>query len=189
MTAESTPGGRAAAVRLAGIGVLAAGVAVALYVAGRVVTVNHTFSLFGRQYLAAVALKALLASVALGLAVLQVLLALWMYRKLPLAGSPPRPVRLAHRVLGFGLFALTVPIAVHCLVAYGVQLTSARVAVHSLAGCFFYGAFVAKVLLVQTRRLPRWVLPVAGGTLAVVIGVLWYTSALWYYNGYQLPHI
>jgi hypothetical protein len=42
--------------------------------------------LFGRQYLAAVALKALLASAVLGLAALQVLLALWMYRKLPLAG-------------------------------------------------------------------------------------------------------
>jgi hypothetical protein len=53
--------------------------------------------------------------------------------------------------------------------------------------CFFYGAFIAKVLLVQTRRLPGWVLPVAGGTFAVVVVVIWYTSALWYYNGYQLP--
>ena len=72
----------------------------------------------------------------LGLAALQVLLALWIYRKLPLAGSPPRPVRPTHRVLGFALFAVTVPIAVHCLLAYGVQLTTARVAVHSIAGCF-----------------------------------------------------
>ena len=175
--------------RLAGIGLLAAAVAVALYVAGRVHTVSPAFSLFGRQYMAAVALKAVLATVALGLAALQVLLALWIYRKLPLAGSPPRRVPLAHRVVGFGLFALTLPIAVHCLIAYGVQLTSVRVAVHSLAGCFFYGAFVAKVLLVHTRRLPGWVLPTVGGTLAVVVAVLWYTSALWYYNGYQLPHI
>jgi hypothetical protein len=175
--------------RLAGISLLAAGVAVALYVVGRVHRVNPLYSLFGQQYGAAVALKAVLATVALGLAVLQVLLAVWMYRKLPLAGSPPRPVPLAHRVVGFGLFALTLPIAVHCLIAYGVQLTSLRVAVHSLAGCFFYGAFVAKVVLVQTRRLSGWVLPAAGGTLAVVVAVLWYTSALWYYNGYQLPGI
>ena len=189
MTAPSTPGGRPAAMRLAAIGLLAVAVTVALYVAGRVHTVNPAFSLFGRQYIAAVALKAMLATVVLGLAVLQVLLALWIYRKLPLAGSPPRPVPLAHRIVGFGLFALTLPIAVHCAIAYGVQLTSLRVAVHSLAGCFFYGAFVAKVLLVQTRRLPGWVLPAAGGTLAVVVAVLWYTSALWYYNGYQLPHI
>jgi hypothetical protein len=50
-------------------------------------------------------------------------------------------------------------------------------------------AFVAKVLLVHTRRLPAWVLPVAGGLLAVTVAVLWYSSALWYYNGYQLPQL
>ena len=173
--------------RLAAIAVLAVGVAVALYVVGRLHTPNYTVSLFGRTGLDAVVLKSTLSSIALGMAGLQVLLALWIYRKLPLAGSPPRPVRLAHRVIGFGLFALTVPIAVHCLLAYGVQLTSLRVAVHSLAGCFFYGVFVAKVLLVQSRRLPGWALPVAGGILAIVVGVLWYTSALWYYNGFHLP--
>jgi len=118
-----------------------------------------------------------------------VLLALWMYRKLPLAGRPPRPVPVTHRVTGFALVALSVPVAVHCLIAYGVQLTSPRVAVHSIAGCFFYGAFTAKVLLVHSRRLPGWALPAAGGILAVIAGVLWYTSALWYDNGYQLPHL
>jgi Family of unknown function (DUF6529) len=35
-----------------------------------------------------------------------------------------------------------------------VQLTSPRVAIHSIAGCFLYGAFAAKVLLVHSRRLP-----------------------------------
>jgi hypothetical protein len=187
MSATGAKKQRSAAVRLAGIGLLAAGVSVALYVAGRLHTPDFTFSLFGRVGLDAIALKSLLATIVLGLAIVQVLLALWIYRKLPLAGSPPRPAGLAHRVIGFGLFALTVPIAVHCLLAYGVQLTSLRVAVHSIAGCFFYGAFAAKVLLVQSRRLPGWVLPVAGGTLAVVVGVLWYSSALWYYNGFQLP--
>jgi Family of unknown function (DUF6529) len=187
MSAPGTAGRRSVIVRLAVIGVLAAGVTAALYVAGRLHTPNVTASLFGRSGLDAIALKSGLATIALGLAVLQVLLALWMYRKLPLAGSPPRPARLTHRVIGFGLFALTAPIAVHCLLAYGVQLTSLRVAVHSIAGCFFYGAFAAKVLLVQSRRLPGWVRPAAGGTLAVVAGVLWYTSSLWYYNGFRLP--
>jgi hypothetical protein len=187
MTGPGATGGRPTAARLAGIGLLGVGVAVALYVAGRLHTPDYNFSLFGRVGLDAVALKSTLASVALGAAAVQVLLALWIYRKLPLAPSPPRRLPLVHRILGFALFALTVPIAVHCLIAYGVQLTSPRVAVHSLAGCFFYGAFVAKVLLVQSRRLPGWALPVAGGALAVVVGVLWYTSALWYYNGYRLP--
>jgi hypothetical protein len=40
-----------------------------------------------------------------------VLLALWMYRKLPAAAGPPRPVPVVHRVTGFALFALTVPVA------------------------------------------------------------------------------
>src|SRR6266851_10220335 len=149
MTAPDAASPRSVRVRLAAIGVLAVGVAVALYAVGRLHTPNYTISLFGRTGLDAVALKSTLSSIALGLAGLQVLLALWIYRRLPLAGSPPRPARPAHRVIGFGLFALTVPIAVHCLIAYGVQLTSLRVAVHSLAGCFFYGAFVAKVLLAQ----------------------------------------
>jgi Family of unknown function (DUF6529) len=187
MTTPGMSGGRPAALRLGGIGLLGAGVAVALYVAGRLHQPDYSFSLFGQAN--PFVLKALLATVALGLAVVQVLLALWIYRRLPLAGAPPRPVPTVHRVIGFVLLAVTLPVAVHCLIAYGVQLTSVRVAVHSLAGCFFYGAFVAKVLLVQSRRLPRWLLPAVGGTLAVVLGVLWWTSALWYYDGFRLPHL
>jgi hypothetical protein len=179
--------GRSAAVRLAGIGLLAVGVGAALYAAGRLHTPNYAFALFGESGLAAVRLKSWLATIALGLAALQLVAALWMYGKLPLRGRPPRAVRPAHRVIGFGLFAVTVPIAVHCLIAYGVQLTSVRVAVHSLAGCFLYGAFLAKVLLVRSSRLPDWALPVAGGTLVTLVAVLWYTSALWYFNGFQLP--
>jgi Family of unknown function (DUF6529) len=175
--------------RLAGIGLLAAAVAVALHLTGRVHTVNPALSLFGRQYVAAVALKAVLATVALA----------WPRCRCcwPSGFTGSRRWRAARRVrrrwrTGLwvsGCSLLPLPIAVHCLIAYDVQLTSVRVAVHSLAGCFFYGAFVAKVLLVQTRRLPGRVLPAVGGTLAVVVAVLWYTSALWYYNGYQLPHI
>ena len=186
MTAPRAPRAGAARWRLAGIGLLGLGVAAAIYIAGRLHQPDYSFSMFGAD---PVPPKSLLATIVLGLAVLQVLLALWMYRKLPLAGRPPRPVSVTHRVTGLVLFALTVPIALHCLIAYGVQLTNVRVAVHSIAGCFFYGAFTAKVLLVHSRRLPGWTLPAAGGTLAVIVGVLWYSSALWYYNGYQLPHL
>ena len=79
------------------------------------------------------------------------------------------------------------PVAVHCLLAYGVQLTGARVAIHSVAGCFFYGASAATVLIVCSGRFPRWSLPLAGGGLIVLVTVLWYTAALWYYNGFHLP--
>jgi hypothetical protein len=92
-----------------------------------------------------------------------------------------------HRLGGASLFLLSLPVAMHCLLAYGVRLGGPRVAVHSLAGCFFYGAFAAKVLLVRSRRLPGWALPVAGGLLVTLIAVLWYSSALWYFDGFRLP--
>src|SRR5258708_4815670 len=177
---------RPATVRVALIGVLGGAVAVVLYMSGRAHTASYV-GLFGATGLGVYRLKSALATVALGLAVVQVLLALWIYRKLPLAGRAPKPIRRTHRVIGFVAVAVTVPVAIHCFMAYGVVLTDARVMIHSIAGCVFYGAFVAKVLLVQSKRLPGWALPVAGGLLALLIALLWYTSALWYYNGYSVP--
>ncbi|HTF34279.1 MAG TPA: DUF6529 family protein [Myxococcota bacterium] len=48
-------------------------------------------------------------------------------------------------------------------------------------------AFVAKILLARSRTLPGWALPIAGGLLVLTVGVLWYSSALWFFNGYHLP--
>jgi len=176
-----------ATVRVALIGLLGAVVAVVLYIIGRVHTPDYTASLFGQTGLNAIMLKSALASAALALAVVQVLLALWIYRKLPLAGRPPRAIRMTHRIIGFVTIALTIPIAIHCFLAYGVNLSDSRHIIHSIVGCAVYGAFVVKVLFVQSRRLPGWALPVAGGLLALLIALLWYSSALWYYNGYSVP--
>ncbi|HEV3290848.1 MAG TPA: DUF6529 family protein [Streptosporangiaceae bacterium] len=181
-----TPGGSAAG-RLALAVLLAAAVTGALLIAGRVHRPDYSASIFGQTAIGALALKSWLASITLGLAAGQLVLALWLYRKLPGRPVPRRWVAPAHRLNGVALIAITIPVAVHCLIAYGVQLTSLRVAVHSLAGCFLYGAFAAKILLVRSRRLPGWVLPVAGGTLVVVVAVLWYTAALWYFHGFRLP--
>ncbi len=194
MAAEHGPGGPAAltaggavAARLGLAALLAAVVTGALVIAGRVHQPDYSASIFGQAGIGALALKSWLASIALVLAAGQVLLALWLYRKLPGLPAPGRRVARAHRLAGVTLIAVTLPVAGHCLIAYGVELTSLRVAVHSLAGCFLYGVFAAKILLVRSRRLPGWVLPVAGGTLAVVIAVLWYTAALWYFHGFRLP--
>jgi len=175
------------AVRVAAIGVAGAVVAVALYIIGRVHTPNYATGLFGQTGLNAIMLKSALATAALGLAVVQVLLALWIYRKLPIARRAQKPVGITHRVVGSVLVALTLPIAIHCFLAYGVKLTDTRIMIHSIAGCVFYGAFVAKVLLVQSRKLPGWALPVAGGLLALLVALLWYTSALYYYNNFSVP--
>ena len=77
MTAPRAPGAGAARWRLAGIGLLGLGVAAAIYVAGRLHQPDYSFTLFGPD---PVPPKSLLATIVLGLAVLQVLLALWMYR-------------------------------------------------------------------------------------------------------------
>jgi Family of unknown function (DUF6529) len=182
---------RDARARVILIGVIGLAVTATLYFVGRAIVKTSSYStvgLFGVTSLTGVwSLKSLLSTVALGLAVVQVVLALWMYRKLPGVGVAPKRVGLTHRIVGGVAFVVTLPVAIHCAIAYGVQVTDPRVLIHSIAGCFFYGAFVAKVLLVQTKRLPGWTLPVAGGILAVLLIVLWYTSALWYYNGTKLP--
>jgi uncharacterized protein DUF6529 len=158
----------------------------ALYAFGR----NHSpdysgTALFGRTAVDTLSLKSWLASVVLALAVVQVGLALWMYGKLRAAA--PVGVPTIHRLTGATLILLSLPIAYHCMFAYGVQTTDTRILVHSLGGCFLYGAFVAKVSVVRLKGFPGWTLPLVGGTLALGVAVLWYTSALWYFNDFGLP--
>jgi hypothetical protein len=92
-----------------------------------------------------------------------------------------------HRLAGVTAILVSLPVAYHCMRAYGVQTFDARIAVHSIAGCFVYGAFVAKLTIVRSKRLPGWTLPLAGGLLVTTVAVLWYTSALWSYNDFSVP--
>ena len=84
----------------------------------------------------------------------------------------------AHRVSGFAAIVLSLPIAYHCLFGYGFRDSDRRTVVHSIAGCFFYGAFAAKVIVVRSRRLPGWALPVAGGTMVTLVVAVVLGSAL-----------
>ena len=167
--------------------VLVAAVVAGLYAFGRSHTPDYTAALFGRRGNDANELKAQLGSALMGLAVVQLLLALWMYGRRPPVNTGRRPVAVVHRIIGYVAFLLSLPIAYHCITAYGVQLGDTRTALHSVTGCALYGAFVAKVLVVRSRRLPGWALPAAGGALFLAIGVLWYSAALWFLNGYQVP--
>jgi Family of unknown function (DUF6529) len=161
---------------------------VLVYVLASSVTNDYTVGFFGRTGTDAARLKAWFASVILALVGVQVFLALWMYRKIPALGRPTKAVRRTHRTIGFLAFALSLPVAVHCIQAYGVELHSgSRAALHTLAGCFFYGAFVAKVLVVRSRQLPGWALPVAGGLLALTLVTLWYSAGLWVFHNYSVP--
>ena len=69
-----------------------------------------------------------------------------------------------------------------CLWALGFQSTDGRVLLHSLLGCFFFGAFTIKVLAVRTHGLPNWLLPVVGGTVFTTLVLIWTTSAVWFWR-------
>ncbi|MFF7754999.1 DUF6529 family protein [Streptomyces sp. NPDC007971] len=158
-------------------------VAVGVYAFGRMHTPDYTSGLFGLHGVRVIDLKARLGSAMMALAVVQLLLGLWMYRRLPGAGAAPHRVHPAHRIIGLLAFLLSLPIAYQCINAYGVDLTNSRKAVHSITGCVLYGVFVAKVLVVRSRQLPGWALPAAGGALVAAIALMWYTAALWFFAG------
>jgi hypothetical protein len=90
-----------------------------------------------------------------------------------------------HRWSGRIAILLTVPVIIHCIYALGFQTYSMRVLVHSVLGCLFYGAFVAKMLslgLVNRDTMPRWLMPVLGGAVLLSLIGLWATSALWLFT-------
>jgi plastocyanin len=160
-------------------------VAVGLYVWAKNLTPDYSTSLFGQTAAGTFPLKSWLGTALLALAVLQVTTALWLYGKF--SRSPPRRLGMVHRLTGVGAILVSLPIAYHCMFAYGFRSFDTRTAVHSIAGCFFYGAIVAKIAIVRSKRLPGFVLPLAGGTVVTVIFVLWYSAALWYFNDSSVP--
>jgi Family of unknown function (DUF6529) len=173
------------AVRLLGPLLLAASIGLGVYLWGHERTPDPTTSLFGDYGPDTISLKSWLATGVLAAAMVQLVLALGIYGRLP--GTPRSALPIAHRLVGVAALAASIPIAYHCMLAYGVRTFDTRVAVHSVAGSFVYGAVAAKLLIVRTRRLPGWALPVAGGVLVSTVVVLWYTSAVWYFDDFHVP--
>jgi hypothetical protein len=54
-------------------------------------------------------------------------------------------------------------------------------------GCAFYGAFAAKVLVLNSKRLPAWALPVVAGLLLTAVVGAGLTSAVWYFATIGTP--
>ena len=132
-------------------------------------------------------MKVWLTTAALLLVMVQLATALWMWGRLPGGGAAPAWVPIAHRWSGAVAFGLTVPVAVHCMWSLGFGTQNARVVVHSVAGCLFYGAYAAKMLGLRMRGLPGWTLPVLGGTVLTLVVTLWLTAALWFFTRSGLP--
>jgi hypothetical protein len=144
-------------------------------------------SIFSLVFTKTINMKAWFATGAAVLAVFQILSAARMYGRIPFPRTVPRWLPVAHRLSGFTAFVLALPVAYHCLWALGWQDYETRVLVHSIAGCFFFGAFAAKVTVVESKRLPGIALPVAGGLVFSALTVVWITSALWFFREFGFP--
>ena len=121
--------------------------------------------------------KAWLSTGAVAFAVVQLVTASRM-------GRPAAAGWLAgvHRWSGRAAILLTVPVIIHCIYALGFGTYSPRVLVHSVLGCLFYGAFVAKMLslsVVRRETMPRWLIPALGGVVFLSLIGVWLTSAVW----------
>jgi len=123
------------------------------------------------------AAKAALASVVMALVIVQTVTAMGIYGRIPLRGAW---VGTVHRWSGRLAVLISVPVAVHCLYALGFQTYDGRVIAHSLFGCFFYGAFVFKMLILTRDDSPKWALPLAGGLVLTGLTALWVTGVLWF---------
>ena len=134
-----------------------------------------------------ITMKVWLATFAALFALVQLVLALWMYGKI--GGKAPGWTGPLHRISGRVAFLLSLPVAYHCLYQLAFQHSTARVLAHSLMGCLFYGAFVTKVLVVRSQRLPGIALPIVGGLVFALLVGVWLTSGLWYIqqNGFPSP--
>lgn len=159
-----------------------AAVSVALGVYGRVhdPTGETVATLFFKNQ---ITMKAWLATLAVVAVLIQITSALRLYGKIG-SGPPPPWLGDLHRLSGTLAFVVSLPVAYHCLwsIGFKADLGLNRVFVHGLAGCLFYGAFASKVLIVRTKGLPGWVLPVAGGLVFTGLVAVWLTSAFWFFN-------
>jgi hypothetical protein len=124
--------------------------------------------------------KVWLATGAVTCAVIQLLTALVMYGKVPVRA--PSWLGKLHRMSGRAAFLLAVPVAVHCLYALGFATFDTRTLVHSIAGCFFFGAFTVKMLILPRHGMPSWSLPLFGGLVFTALAVVWLTSAFWFFT-------
>jgi hypothetical protein len=150
-------------------------------VATRTVRVPYATPFFHLFFRDTLEMKAWLVTAAVVLGCGQLLTAARIY---DLLRFPPkgRFYHAVHRWSGRAAVLLTLPVAYHCVFLLGFDTHSARVLIHSLLGSAFFGAVVAKVLIVRSSRFADWVLPVAGGLLFAILVGLWLTSALWFFT-------
>jgi hypothetical protein len=149
---------------------------------------QQTISLFFSNTLS---FKAWTTTLIVLLAFGQLYSALRMWGKVPFPREMPSWFGDVHRLSGTVAFALSLPVAFHCLWALGFEpdFSDPRRFAHSLLGCLFYGIFASKVTLVRSHGAPSWALPVVGGVVFTTLVAIWLTSSLWFFSTVGFPGI
>jgi hypothetical protein len=178
--------GRRATLALLGAAGIGAAVAVALGTYAQVHEPTNE-QLLHVGFPSTLSMKAWLTTGVFVLALAQAVSAAWMWGRLRGAGVAPRWVAHAHRWTGTAAFLLALPVAYHCLWSLGWRSTDARVVIHGVLGCAFFGAITTKLLALRIDGAPRWAIPAIGGTLVAILTGIWLTSSLWFFTNVGFP--
>lgn len=117
--------------------------------------------------------KVILASVALALAVYQVLLIAVAYGKLRPRFLASPAASFGHRAVGGTIATLLVVVAVMCLGYFGLDENTAHIA----AAAALLATLAVKILVIHRwHRLGRF-LPLLGSMVLVLLALTWITSA------------
>ncbi len=117
--------------------------------------------------------KVVLATVILGLAVYQVVLAAVAYGWLRLPFLESATASWTHRASGDAIVVLTILVATACISFYDFEEGGA----HAIFGCILLGVIALKIVVVRAGgRLSR-LLPILGVSALTLFGLTWLTSA------------
>jgi hypothetical protein len=117
--------------------------------------------------------KVVLASVILGLALYQLLLAAIAYGRLRPRFLESATASWTHRASGDAIVVLTILVATACLSFYGFEEGGA----HAVFGCVLLGALALKVLVVRAGGRHSRLLPALGVSVFTLFALTWLTSA------------
>src|SRR4051812_33634901 len=117
--------------------------------------------------------KVVLASVAMALAVYQLVLIAVGYGKVRPPFLATRPASTAHRSIGDVIALLLVLVGVTCVSVYGFDDET----VHAIAGTALLAVLTLKVAVVRRGLGLGRTLPLLGGSVFTLLAVTWATSA------------
>ena len=131
------------------------------------------------------AVKIVLTSVVLALAVYQVLLMAVGYGKVRPPFLSPASASVAHRTVGDTILVLVVVIGAACLAYYGIEDSvrdgapgpDGRVTLHVVTGFALAGVLAVKLAVLHWWRRAQRLLPLLGVTVLSLLFVTWFSSA------------